>query len=227
MELKEKEKPTTKKDIGINSKNKGLVHNLIIDGEIIKDNLEHIKRMPLFKIDPNLFDNILDYDFKVDEEFLNKINNLGEKYTNTSVEKISYSSIFTDGVRAIAIEFSEEGESVYRSRLLLDEEQDVIIISNKLLEYKLNIIRGRKRINQKFITRLESDIKKLLTIEIKNSYKNGNFDKLKYLYFEFFGKEQDNIDIAYKKLIESIDKEINYNHNKLYEVIKLSYQNKS
>lgn len=44
FELKEKEKPSTKKDIGLNSKNKGLVYNLIIDGEIIKDNLEHIKK---------------------------------------------------------------------------------------------------------------------------------------------------------------------------------------
>lgn len=193
----------------------------------LNDEIEHIKRIPLFKIDSNLFDDILNYDFKIDKDFLNKIYNLGEKYTNTSVEKIPYSSIFTDGVRTIAIEFSEEGESIYRSRLLLDEEQDVVILSNKLLEYKLNIVKGTKRFSQNFTTRLEHDIKRLLTIEIKNSYKNGNFDKLKYLYFEFFGKEQEDIDIAYKKLLESIDKEINYNHNKLYEVIKLSYQNKS
>ena len=44
FELKEKEKPSTKKDIGLNSKNKGLVYNLIIDGEIINDNLEHVKK---------------------------------------------------------------------------------------------------------------------------------------------------------------------------------------
>ena len=44
FELKEKEKPSTKKDIGLNSKNKGLVYNVIIDGEIINDNLEHVKK---------------------------------------------------------------------------------------------------------------------------------------------------------------------------------------
>lgn len=44
FEPKEESKPTTKKDIGFNPKNKGLVYNLIIDGEIIKDNLVHTKK---------------------------------------------------------------------------------------------------------------------------------------------------------------------------------------
>ena len=44
FEPKEKVKPTTKKDAGISSKNKGLVYNLIVDGEIIKENLEHSKK---------------------------------------------------------------------------------------------------------------------------------------------------------------------------------------
>ena len=44
FEPKEKEKPATKKDVGISSNNNGLVYNLIIDGEIVKQNLEHIKK---------------------------------------------------------------------------------------------------------------------------------------------------------------------------------------
>lgn len=44
FEPKEKEKPTTKKDAGISSKDKGLVYNLIVDGEIIKENLEHSQK---------------------------------------------------------------------------------------------------------------------------------------------------------------------------------------
>lgn len=41
FELKEKEKPISKKDIGLKSHNNGLVYNLIIDGKIIKDNLHN------------------------------------------------------------------------------------------------------------------------------------------------------------------------------------------
>lgn len=38
FEPKEKEKPTTKKDLNIKSSNQGLVYNIIIDGKIIKEN---------------------------------------------------------------------------------------------------------------------------------------------------------------------------------------------
>ena len=44
FEPKEKSKPTTKKDMGISTSNKGLVYNLIIDGKILKDNLIHAKK---------------------------------------------------------------------------------------------------------------------------------------------------------------------------------------
>ena len=44
FEPKENNKPVTKKDMGINSNNKGLVYNLIIDGKILKDNLIHINK---------------------------------------------------------------------------------------------------------------------------------------------------------------------------------------
>lgn len=44
FEPKEQEKPATKKDIGIKSQNKGLVYNLIVDGEVIKENLKHANK---------------------------------------------------------------------------------------------------------------------------------------------------------------------------------------
>lgn len=193
----------------------------------LNDEIEHIKRIPMFKVNSHTFDELFDYEVIVDNSFLSKINNLTEKYTNSNVDKIKYAAILTDGLRTLAIEFDDKGHSIYRSRLLLDEEQEVIILSNKLLEYDINIQKINKRNYNIFATRFEEDIKKLITAEVNDSYKKGNFDKLKYLYFEFFGKEQDDIDVIYKSLLTSIDKEINYNHNKLYEVIKLSYQNKN
>ena len=44
FEPKEKDKPSTKKDIGIKTNKKGLVYNLIVDGQIIEDNLKHAKK---------------------------------------------------------------------------------------------------------------------------------------------------------------------------------------
>ena len=44
FESKEKEKPISKKDMNIKKEDKNIVYNLIIDGEIIKDNLKHINK---------------------------------------------------------------------------------------------------------------------------------------------------------------------------------------
>lgn len=44
FEPKEKEKPATKKDMGVSSKDKSLVYNLIIDGEIVQENLKHANK---------------------------------------------------------------------------------------------------------------------------------------------------------------------------------------
>ena len=44
FEPKEKEKPATKKDMGVTTKDKGLVYNLIIDGKILEDNLKHANK---------------------------------------------------------------------------------------------------------------------------------------------------------------------------------------
>lgn len=191
------------------------------------DDLEHIKKIPLFKIDVNTFNDFLNYVVKVDNAFLNKIKNLTEIYTSDKLNIIPYSALVTDGCRAIAVEFDHNGLLTYRSKLLLDEEQDVLILSNKLLEYNLILEKIKKRNWNPFITRLDEEIKKVLTKEITSSYKKGCFDKIKYLYFECFNKEQDNVDIAYQQLLTSLESEISYRHNKLYEVVKLSYQNKS
>lgn len=193
----------------------------------LSDELEHIKKIPLFKINSSKLDEVLNYEVKIENDFLNKVYNLTEKYNAQSTNKILYAAILTDGARAIAIELDDEGKIIYRSKLLIDEEEEINTLSNKLLEYELDFNKLKKRNCDNFTTRMEQDIKKLLTIEIKDSYKMGNFDKLKYLYYELFEKEQDDIDSIYKKLLDSLDKEINYNHNKLYEVIKLSYQGKS
>ena len=44
FEPKEKNKPATKKDLNLKPKDNSLVYNIIIDGEIIKENLGHINK---------------------------------------------------------------------------------------------------------------------------------------------------------------------------------------
>ncbi len=192
----------------------------------LNDEIEHIKRIPFFKIDSSTFTNMENYKIKIDKEILSKIKNLTEVYSADKNNSIMYSSLFTDGVRVIAIEFNSKGESIYKSKLLLDEEQDILMLSTKMTETKIAIEKLNKWQLDPFTTRYEKEIRRLLKVEIEDCYKKGNFDKLRYLYYECFGKNQDDVDLIYNKLLESINSELDNKHSKLYEVVKLSYQNK-
>ncbi len=192
----------------------------------LNDDIEHIKRIPFFKVSTNLFNDFINYDFQISKEILDKIYNMTEIYTNNKIEVINYGALFSDGIRVLAIEFNEEGKTLFRSGLLLDEENDVLMLSNKVVETSITINKLEKKKLQPFMTRYEKEVSHLLKIEIQDCYNKGNIDKLKYLYYECFGKNQEDIKTIYQQLLESIDNRLSNKNNKLYEVIKLSYQNK-
>jgi len=191
------------------------------------DDIEHIKRIPLFKVDFYKMDVLLNYECKINNNFLKTIDNLTEIYGLSSVETIQYSALFTDGNRVIAAEFDKMGTVICRSRLLLDEEEEVIMLSNKLNFYEIDIEKLSKREFDEYLTRYEVKMKKILEKEINDSYKKKKIDKLKYLYLECFEKDSDDIEEIHTKLLTSIEKDNDFNHSKLYEVVKLSYQNKN
>lgn len=192
----------------------------------LNDDLEHIKRIPLFKIQKETYNDILNNDIIVEKSFLELIKNHTEIYTNKKSLKIVYATLFTDGIRTFAVEFNEKGESIYKSKLLLDEEEETIDMSFKLQisKIKYSIIKNKK--DNPFETRLENRIKKFLQKEFDDCYIESQKEKLKYLYTEYFNDIKDNIDDIYKELKNSLKDGINSKHNKIYELLKLSYTKK-
>ena len=192
----------------------------------LNDNLENLKKIPLIKVSSKEVNRMFNYDFKVKKELLSKIDNLTETYSPVKSNLIKYACIFTDGIRAIAVKFDDEGTSNVKSKLLLDEEQEILMLSNKLTKYDSDIETFSSGNSLSFETRHEKEIRKVLLEEIESCYKNGNFDKLKYLYFECFDDEENDIEKAFNKLMDSINKNIENVHHKLYELIMLPYINK-
>ena len=113
---------------------------------------------------------------------------------------------------------------MYYSDLLLDEASDIISISDRchLINLEYNIIENLN-VNY-FETRRELKLKEYLLNEINKMKDENDIEKLKYLYFEYYGKLNDNSNI-YDELINSLDK-INDKHYKLSELIKLSNKKK-
>ena len=59
--------------------------------------------------------------------------------------------------------------------------------------------------------------------KINDLYKNNDYEKLSYLYYEYFNKIENNKEEIYNNLIKSINN-FNYKHNVLYNILKLSEQ---
>lgn len=186
------------------------------------DEIEYIKKIPIFKI--KKFDSLFNNDIKVNNEFLNKIHNKSEVYGGKKIDKIEYSCIFCDDTlnKAVAIEFNEEGYSLYKSMIYFYDLDDVFSLAKKIdiIDLDFSVVE-KNDIVDIYLTRDEVIKKKVLINEIDNSYNDNDIDKLKYLYYEMFGTEVDDINIIYKNIINSLNNNFDYKHDMIYDIVNI------
>ena len=190
------------------------------------DDLEHIKKMPIIRIDSICFNSISISQFIVNHEFLTIIDQKTETFTNKVGSIIEKACLFTDGNRALAIEFDKKGRSIYRSNLLLDTLEEVLDLTDNIKPIKLDykIIATNKK--QLFLTRFEQEVKQYLLHEFSKIYKSKNINKLKYLYYEWYNTTSNDFNFMFNKIKKILDMEWNNNHINFYNLIKLSYAKK-
>ena len=183
------------------------------------DKLDLIKKIPLIKIKSNIFKDICLYDFKVNQDFLELINGRTTCKDNSRIEN---ACIFCDTKNCIAVEFDNQGKSIARSSLMLEDENNICEISYSLKCRNINIEKLNKlHLSNEF--RQEVKIKQIITKEILELYKNNNINKLKYLYYEWFGEIESNTEIITKRTFNDIKEELKKTHYDIYNIIKLSY----
>lgn len=193
----------------------------------LDDDLEHIKKIPLIKVNDNLIKDLLISKIKFDKDILNKIKNKTEGYFHNDIDVIEYAVIFSNGVKAIAVELDDEGICLYKSSMLLDEEDEVLEMTSELVknEIKYEVLKTNNKINT--LTRKEEEIKNFLLKEIKKIKNSKEVSKANYLYKEFFQDDIDNFDDKISVIINEVSKDFNNFHKKLYNLLKLSMVNKN
>lgn len=182
------------------------------------DDVEYIKRIPIFKVSNDVFSDLKSNKVLVNNEFINSIYSNCEVYGNYGIGKIDYAALFCIDDDVIALEFNEKGEVIYISDLYIDEKIDVLSYIKKLNIYDLEYEKIDKY-KEYLITRKEYDMIKFIKREINLIYKNDNFDKLRYIYYECFKRIEENI----SKINSDLEKYIFENPNKLYDLLMLSY----
>jgi hypothetical protein len=192
------------------------------------DSIEYFKRVPLLKVDNESYKKIA-IGAKVNNDLLlNSINNVTEVYDNKQIRCIEYALILTNGSGATGVLLNKMGQILMISKMLLDEEDEVIEICNSQDAKILDITSTNLIIDNdnNYLTRYESKKLFFLNKELEVLYTNKNFVKLKYLYYECFHQIENDIDIIYDNLKLFLNGEWSIKHDELYNLVRLSYSKK-
>ena len=181
-----------------------------------RDSLVHVRKIPIFKVSNEIFIDIISNIVKVSDIFLNKIMDKTDTYGKKSKSFTSCLIRCDDNI--IALKFNEEGVSKYISSIGVEEELDILEIKvNTTKSFEYQILNSRKTL---LTTRYDNMNKTYIEREINNLSVDNDSEKIKYLYFEYFGKYITDENIALAKLKKEIIKNISTNN--LKDFFKLS-----
>lgn len=181
----------------------------------LNDNIYHIKKIPIFKVNENIISDVFNYNLIINQEFLSKIKNKTELYLNKGTKQIEYACILCNEEKVIALKLDNKGKITKYSKMLISEELETID-NEELISYtKIEYIKEKKKTKQELKTKEE--IKK--TEYLKTKLKNSSKEELEYLYYELYNKKANNIEI--KTELEKELKIWNEKTNKMYEFYNL------
>ena len=179
-----------------------------------KDNIINIKKIPCFLINDKTL-HILKYNnVIVDMSFIELINSKTIAY---SKQKLFISCLVTNGKEALGLLFNDRGVLLKRSSLLIDEEEEVINETNDYKLYNIPIIKY-ETILVRNVNRRQKDKMQFLSNYIN---KEKNTINLKYLYYDYFEKEEDNVYNIKKNLLYEINNNWNNKLDNLFTTAKM------
>lgn len=186
----------------------------------LDDYISHIRKILVFRVDNKTMRDLVNNSIVVDSDFLIKISNRTEMFTKQNVKIINYAALFTNGSFVIGIKFDKNGEIIGRSKLLIDEELDILDSALDMNQYNLkyNLIADNKNVS--FKTRKEIFIEKYILKKL-NEVEN-NKEMLKYLYYECFNEKNNDFRKMLLKLNKSLTNNWDNFYNKVYNFFKLT-----
>lgn len=187
-----------------------------------EDDITHIRKIPIFKVSQEEMQDLKNYVVEMNSSFLSKIKNKTEMFQKKSVKQIEYAALFTDGLEAVATLF-QKGKVQLKSRLLLDEEEDLLEMSETMELTQLTYQKKKNIVDPTFYTRKEKARKQYIQKELS---KINNREQLAYLYFECFDEKPKEEDSIKKEIKENLISNFEETSMKLYNFFKLLYTKK-
>lgn len=163
-----------------------------------EDDVKHVKKMPSIKVSDSALYDIFYNDTVVSKNFLDQIKDKTEIFFGRTIKKVKYACLIYNDDVALSILLNDNGEIIGKSKLLFDEEEDVLKEDVPVKEIDYNIIKKSKKISG--LTRREEKIVLLLSKYLDKIHESKKNDEIKYMYFECFNKVEEDNEKAYKNL---------------------------
>lgn len=163
-----------------------------------EDDVKHVKKMPSIKVSDSTLYDIFYNDAVVSKNFLDQIKDKTEIFFGRTIKKVKYACVIYNDDVALSILLNDNGEIIGKSKLLFDEEEDVLKEDVPLKEIDYNVIKKSKKISG--LTRREAKIVLLLSKYLDKIHESKKNDEIKYMYFECFNTMEEDNEKAYKNL---------------------------
>ena len=187
------------------------------------DLIEQIKKIPIFKVSSKVILDVLKYKLRFIGDVLDKIYMKTEMAGSNTHKKIDYAILLTDTKNSLVVELDNLGNVLCLSGLEVSDEINLYEIAASLKEKSLTYKKGGLREIRK-CSRIEEEVRSLLTLEIKTLYESKSFVKLRYLYYEWMNVMEADDEVVYDKLRELIRGKFSDKHKYISELVKLSYK---
>lgn len=163
-----------------------------------EDDVKHVKKMPSIKVSDSALYDIFYNEVKISKNFLDQIKDKTEIFFGRAIKKVKYACVIYNDDVALSILLNDNGEIIGKSKLLFDEEEDVLKDDVPLKEIDYEVIKKSKKISG--LTRREAKIVLLLSKYLDKIHESKKDDEIKYMYFECFNKVEEDNEKAYKNL---------------------------
>lgn len=175
------------------------------------DNIIHIKKIPIYKVSKEDYMNIIYGTIIFDNNFLENIKNKTEIFLKHELINIKYSCLICYDKNIIAVNLNETGKIIEKSDLLIDEYNEIINSLDDIKNTQINyIIESTNKVIE-FSTRKMKEKKKYMMKQLDLF----SDDELKYIYYELFLENEDDI----KKILKLLKEHIN--NEQMYKIVKI------
>jgi len=190
------------------------------------DNIEKIRKIPLFRINSEQFNEFMKYHLSLDVSFLDNIKCKTILENGKLTKNLEYAFLITDAKNVLAVELNNKGEVICLSKLQLEDDLNINEMVYNLKQHEIIYTKIKPR-KVRTSLRQEEIIKNIISLELKTLFNAESALKIRYLYSEWFEENEDDYESAYKKMKDELLKPVDSNQYRIYELIKMSYKKSS